>query len=280
MILGRVRKRIAVKLQDCPSVVVWGAGTGGRDALSLLPEGKVLYFVDSFSELQELEGKSVRRPDALLVESPDVLVVISSVAYQEILLACDEMGLSQRVATLADLIVEAMGDDSEIDRLAMDMVAAFELSWIETYLRKPQVVLNLSYRLCRWLMGRGGMVFRALLWPARFWHSFNCAFFGIDLPITVQAGGGLQLVHPGGVVVHEAVRLGCFVKIYQCVTIGSGRKGDIPTIGSHVTIWSSAILIGGCHIGDHSQVGANSLCLRNISVENGIVAGNPAARLK
>ena len=74
--------------------------------------------------------------------------------------------------------------------------------------------------------------------------------------------------------------MGYCVTIYQCVTIGSGRKGDVPSIGNHVTIWSSAVLVGGCYIGDRSEVGANSLCLSNLEVKNGVVAGNPATRIK
>ncbi len=279
MILSRAKRRIAATLSTCPAVLIWGAGTGGRVALDLLPRHKVRGFVDSFSELRELDGLPVSRPEILADMPPDTVVVVSSVAEREITHAYARMGHAPRMVSLAELLTESFSDAGEFDRLALDFIAAYERSWLETLLRKPQMVLNVSYRLCRWL-GQASAPLRWLWWPVRFWHTFNCAFFGIDLPVTVEAGGGLQFVHPGGIVLHEATRLGRFVKIYQCVTIGSGRKGDIPTIGNHVTLWSSAVLVGGCRIGDHAQVGANSLCLRDLVVEDAIAAGSPAQVIK
>lgn len=62
--------------------------------------------------------------------------------------------------------------------------------------------------------------------------------------------------------------------ICQQVTIGYAKTGA-PEIGDHVTIHAGAIIVGKLHLGDHSQVGVNSVVIKDVP-ENCTVFGVPA----
>lgn len=276
MIWLKAQRRVSTALTDYDKIVLWGAGSSGRQALFLLPRDKVAYIVDSFAVAETAYGLPVRRPEALKAESGKILVVIASVAGEEIREWLHREQFSGEATTAPELLARTVDDNDEMGKLLVDCLIAYEGGWLETLLQRPQLVVNVSYRLCRRLGARAGLFARMLLFVARLWHTFNCAFFGIHVPPSVSAGVGLQFAHYGGIVLHKNLRLGRFVSIYQCVTVGADKRGEIPRIGNHVTLWSSAVLIGDCHIGNHVQVGANSLCLGKLVAENALVAGNPA----
>ena len=94
-----------------------------------------------------------------------------------------------------------------------------------------------------------------------------------------QMGGGNSLEHNGlGTVVSSMVILGSHCKIYQGVTLGSGR-GGYSVIGNNVTIYANTTVCGGVHIGDGAVIGANSFVNTDIP-PNTVYAGVPAKRIK
>ena len=92
---------------------------------------------------------------------------------------------------------------------------------------------------------------------------------GIDIHPGAQLGKGVFIDHGTGVVVGETAIIGDGVKIYQGVTLGAlsfpkdacgkiikGAKRH-PSIGSDVTIYSGATILGDIFIGDNSIIGGN-----------------------
>ncbi|HIJ70842.1 MAG TPA: hypothetical protein HPP87_05695 [Planctomycetes bacterium] len=97
-----------------------------------------------------------------------------------------------------------------------------------------------------------------------------------------RIGPGLQLPHPNGVVIGAGVTIGEGVTIYQQVALGGrGKVGfkadasDYPQIGSFVTIYAGAKIIGAIKIGPGSHIGANAVVLKDVPADS-VAVGVPA----
>ena len=106
-------------------------------------------------------------------------------------------------------------------------------------------------------------------------HRFWIIITGADIPIDVQIGGGLLLLHPNGVVIHPSARIGPNCLIFQQVTIGTRNGGGIPRIGGHVDIGAGAKILGAVRIGNHACIGANAVVLQDVP-EGKTAVGIPA----
>ncbi len=107
---------------------------------------------------------------------------------------------------------------------------------------------------------------------ARIWS----ILVGFDAPLILPRN--LILPHPYAVVINSHAIIGSDCVIYQSVTIGSDRYGNVPTIGDRVIIYCGSVIVGNVFIGDDSIIGANSFVNSNVP-KNSIYQGNPA-RLK
>jgi serine O-acetyltransferase len=98
-----------------------------------------------------------------------------------------------------------------------------------------------------------------LSWPmqklAVLRHHFWSVMTGADIPLGTRIGGGLQLPHPNGIVIHPDATIGPNCLIFQQVTLGGGENGA-PRVGGHVDIGAGAKILGGVSLGDHSKIGA------------------------
>jgi len=112
----------------------------------------------------------------------------------------------------------------------------------------------------------------------RYWvmsHRFWSAVTGADIPLTCSLGGGLRIPHPNGIVFHSDSVVGPNCTIMQQVTLGRDRTGAAPVVGGHVDIGAGAKIIGGLHLGDHAQVGANAVVTKDVP-EGAVAVGIPA----
>ena len=100
----------------------------------------------------------------------------------------------------------------------------------------------------------------------RFWSVVT----GADIPLNAQIGGGLQLVHPNGIVIHPEATIGVNCLILQQVTIVGGVK-----IGGQVDIGAGAKIIRPVTIGDRAKIGANAVVLNDVPA-GAIAVGIPA----
>lgn len=96
-------------------------------------------------------------------------------------------------------------------------------------------------------------------------HRFWSAITGADIPIDAwDIGGGLEIPHPNGIVIHPGVRIGPNCRLYQQVTLGTGPEPGLPTLGANVDIGAGAKILGGVHLGDFSVVGANAVVITDV----------------
>jgi serine O-acetyltransferase len=103
---------------------------------------------------------------------------------------------------------------------------------------------------------------------------FNCY-----IALAATFGKDVCFPHPVGIIIGEGAVIGDQCKIYQSVTLGAKRSGEgsqgkYPTLGSGVTVFAGAVLIGGIKIGNGTVIGANSVVLQDCP-DNSIVVGNP-----
>lgn len=102
---------------------------------------------------------------------------------------------------------------------------------------------------------------------ARMVSQVSRFFTGIEIHPGAVIGERLFIDHGMGVVIGETCEIGDDVVIYQGVTLGgSGKeKGKRhPTIGNNVVIGSGAKILGSFTVGDQSNIGANSVVLKEV----------------
>jgi serine O-acetyltransferase len=99
-------------------------------------------------------------------------------------------------------------------------------------------------------------------WAAARWR-FWSVVGGISIPLRCQIGGGLQMPHTNGIVIHVGAVIGCNCDIYQQVTIGE-MSGGCARIGNNVFLGPGAKILGPVTIGDGACIGANALVIRDV----------------
>lgn len=107
-------------------------------------------------------------------------------------------------------------------------------------------------------------------------------FTGIEIHPGARIGRKLFIDHGMGVVIGETCEIGDEVIIYQGVTLGGTGKEKgkrHPTIGNRVVIASGAKVLGSFTVGDSSNIGANSVVLREVP-PNSTVVGIPGRIVK
>lgn len=117
---------------------------------------------------------------------------------------------------------------------------------------------------------------------ARTISQFSRFLTGIEIHPGATVGERLFIDHGMGVVIGETCEIGDDVVIYQGVTLGGTGKEKgkrHPTIGNNVVIASGAKVLGSFKIGDNSNIGANSVVLREVPA-NCTVVGIPGRIVK
>lgn len=272
----RLRESIRKNLDQYDRIAIWGAGGLGRLAATRwLPADKIAYFVDSNENKVDtiIDGKPVRRPDHLLTDPPDC-VVVCSMAFNEIVRSLADLGYSNRVIYVYQTMIEGRKNLSEIDKLKIDIAATKNDPWIKFVLMKPQILVNITFRLTRW--SRQRVLTKPLYYPLFLLHALTCAWLSIQLPVNTDIGPGLVFAHFGSIVFTARARIGAFFTIYHCCTIGTSDFGEGPQVGDFVSQFAGSHVLGSCNIGDFSRIGANAVVIDLACEERSTVVGMPA----
>ena len=115
------------------------------------------------------------------------------------------------------------------------------------------------------LLRKKGLSFFVL--PFQISHKICQVLIGMDFSDKVQIGKGLIIDHGQGLVVHQDVQIGNFVRLRNNVTIGlsSSDSTGAPVIGDNVDVGVGSIIIGSIKIESDVTLGALSLVNRDIS---------------
>lgn len=101
--------------------------------------------------------------------------------------------------------------------------------------------------------------------------------YDIHANTNIQVGKGFRVVHGSGVYLNCAA-IGDNFTVYQGVTLGSDKKGEIPRVGNNVTIDTGAVIAGGITLEDGCTIGANSFVNKNV-LKGSTVGGIPAREI-
>lgn len=119
----------------------------------------------------------------------------------------------------------------------------------------------------------GGIVAKCLaflIYPLYRHFEFK---YGIHANPNIEIGGGLYVVHGGGVHLN-CKRIGKNLTIYQGVTLGI-QEGERPIVEDDVTIYPNAVVVGGLRLGKGCTVGALSYVSHDV-LAGATVVGAPA----
>jgi serine O-acetyltransferase len=98
---------------------------------------------------------------------------------------------------------------------------------------------------------------------------------GVQIPKTAEIGGGLRILHFGGIVIHPSSRIGRNVSMGHGVTLGVRETDDAPVIEDDVVLSAYAQILGRVRVGRGAKVGAMSVVLHDVP-PGAAVAGIPA----
>ena len=105
---------------------------------------------------------------------------------------------------------------------------------------------------------------------------------GVWIGPRVQAGPGLFLGHPRGLVVNPSTVIGSYCSIMQRVTLGGGPHvtiGDYVEINAGAQVVSNARGVGQLNIGDNVIIGAGAVVVKDVPAQS-VVVGVPAKVVK
>lgn len=95
---------------------------------------------------------------------------------------------------------------------------------------------------------------------------------------TNDVGKGLHIVHAGNIRLNAA-KIGNNFRVYQGVTIGSGKGKGVPIIGDNVICYTNCVVYGEIFIGSGSRIGATAFVNRYLP-ENSVVINECITKIR
>ena len=144
---------------------------------------------------------------------------------------------------------------------------------------RSRVILVL-FRLAQWCHGLPSP-WRVLAFPyLAAYEVFVGWVLGIELNHKASIGPGLKLFHGTALVIHGGAVIGSGCTLRHCTTIGmKSRPDDVPLIGDHVDVGCNSVIIGRIRVGDGAVIGAGSVVVKDVPA-GAVVVGNPARQVE
>ena len=143
----------------------------------------------------------------------------------------------------------------------------------------PGIWSIIFHRPAHWLYRHNAKLLARIISQLARWLT------GVEIHPGAVIGKRCFIDHGMAIIIGETTEIGDDVTIYQGVTLGalSPRKGHAslpgkrhPTVGSDVTIYSGASILGGeTTIGDHAVVGGNAFLTDSVAEDTQVVIRTP-----
>ncbi|MDA3850833.1 MAG: serine O-acetyltransferase [Spirochaetaceae bacterium] len=127
------------------------------------------------------------------------------------------------------------------------------------------------------------LYFIRLRFFARFISQLMRFLTGIEIHPGAKIGKGFFIDHGMGIVIGETVEIGKDCVLFHGVTLGG--TGNIkgkrhPSLEEGVLIGANATILGPCHIGNHSKIGAETVIVNRDVPAHCTVVGAPGHIVK
>lgn len=132
-----------------------------------------------------------------------------------------------------------------------------------------------TYRFGAWTRGLRFAPARVVLsLPYRLLRLFWRLLLHVDIPAGARIGPGLCLMHPRDIMIPHGVEIGANLLVFHEVTIGTGPRAGLPTLGDDVDLYVGARVLGGVRVGHRSMIGANCVVMQDVPADS-VVAPPP-----
>ena len=98
---------------------------------------------------------------------------------------------------------------------------------------------------------------------------------GFEIPLNVF-GKGLHIFHTGNIIVNENSSVGEYCTIIGTTCLGSKNGGNGPSIGNHCELGMNSVVIGNVRIGDNVYIGAGAVVTKSFEQNEISLVGVPA----
>jgi len=145
-------------------------------------------------------------------------------------------------------------------------------------LSNPGMLASVILRAQQMAVRAGRMRRAALL------RTVGMVLVSADFVPGMDIGPGLMMAHPNGVAIGNGLRIGANVSFGGGVTAGVKQpdampdEDGYPTICDGAIVLAGAVLVGGVTVGEHAQIGANSVLLAD-APDNAVMFGMPARKV-
>lgn len=141
-------------------------------------------------------------------------------------------------------------------------------SLIRRYLRELRICEY--YKNCV-----GGSITRLLFKFHNFYRNRLELRFGFEIPLNVFEKG-LYIFHTGNIIINGTSSVGEYCNIIGSTCLGSKNGGSGPTLGDHCELGVNSVVIGNVQIGDNVYIGAGAVVTKSFEQDGVSLAGVPA----
>ena len=128
------------------------------------------------------------------------------------------------------------------------------------------------YNKCAW---GGGGITKLLFKLHNHYRNKIGLQLGFEIPLNVF-GKGLHIFHTGNIIVNENSSVGEYCTIIGTTCLGSKKGGNGPSIGNHCELGMNSVVIGNVRIGDNVYIGAGAVVTKSFEQNEISLVGVPA----
>lgn len=124
--------------------------------------------------------------------------------------------------------------------------------------------------VCVW-----GGITRLLFRIHNYYRNRIGLLLGFEIPLNVF-GKGLHIFHTGSIIVNGTSSVGEYCNIIGTTCLGSKNGSNGPIIGDHCELGMNSIVIGDVRIGNNVYIGAGAVVTKSFEQNEISLAGVPA----
>lgn len=129
-------------------------------------------------------------------------------------------------------------------------------------------------RICEYYKNVNGGINRVLFMLHDCYRKMLGLILGFEIPLNVF-DKGLHIIHAGNIIVNENSHVGEYCTIIGTTCLGSKNGGNGPILGNHCELGMNSIVIGEIKLGNSVFVGAGAVVTKSFGDEISL-AGVPA----